>query len=175
MINYSEKHLLYEHIDEMKKNSDNLTKERINENNKKKSKSKRPNTNSYFKNEIMHEKKISLFDTEESIQFQNKKREEIENKNNSINISNSNSERFTINEEEEEKINNINKFETIEIENYENLITSTNNHNIPIENCDKIILIEDLYLTINDISKETIQQTSIHSYDSIIISDELLP
>ena len=119
-------------------------------------------------------KKISLFETEESIQFQNKKREEIDNKNNSLNISNSFS-RFTINEEEEEKINNINKFETIEIENYENLITTTNNHNIPIEKCEKVFLIEDLYLKINDISKETIQQTSIHSYDSIIISDELLP
>ena len=164
--NETNKNSLYETT----KNSNNLIKERINEN-KKKFKSKRSNTNSYFNNEINHEKKLSLFDTEESIQFFNKKKEEIENKNNSLNIS----EKFIVNEDEEEKINNINKFETIEIENYENLITSTNNHNIPIKNYEKIILIEDLFLNINDISKETIQQTSIHSYDSIIISDELLP
>ena len=62
-----------------------------------------------------------------------------------------------------------------EIENFENAINSNNEHNIPLRTYGKFSLIEDLFIQFGDLSGITIEQQSCYSYDSMLITDELLP
>ena len=120
--------------------------------------------------QLQQEKKISFFDTQDSFNLQNKKNEEEEK-----NISNNNS--YIIKEEEEEiskKINN-KKLQTIESDNYENLENLNNEHNIPLRNNKKFFLFDDLFLKNGNLSGVTLEQQSVHTFDSsIVINDELL-